>query len=620
MGIVYLARERVGGRDARLVAIKLTSGALPTDPDTARRFEREARIAAALDHPNIVPTLAIEETSDGELAIVSAYVPGRTLRATLREEGRLDFERCASILRDLAAALAYAHHMRVVHRDVKPENVFLEASSGRALLTDFGISRRLGTDTPPTMDGGTVGTPYYMAPEQAAATPVDERADVYALGLVGWEMLAGAKPWSGESLYSVLHKQQHETLPSLASLRPHVPAYLLFAIERAIAKRPEDRWRDGEDLLRALTPSPASLPASWEARARSVTGAVTVSLAGREMPAYADAQGPASALLAPPESAARAAQTGDYAVLPLVVPDVDQRDVFATAGGLATPADLAEQDPSTPARWPEPVGVWRDALPFAFPWRRYLPRAAAGLASARRRARPAVRRLTSGLTSRLRAVELRHGGWAAALVLLLALTVARVTRGRETGTVTHTSPSIAAPSVAERMRTGGAVAADDVHESPGSVRESTGPATRESLSLPSEGMGVDSVSRPKVASTRAATATSVTARDRCGSPALADQRACLSSLVRQSDASLGRTYGTLVGQVRSRARRGPEPPALRSLRAEQRTWLAQRERTCSARAPAGRQFWGAERGRCLAQLARHRERILRGRLNITRSD
>src|SRR5690348_9686076 len=213
MAVVYLARERASGRS---VAIKVLGMLHAGHADAARRFAREAHTVARFDHPNIVRTLAIEELGGNTVAIVTEYVPGRTLRATLRESGALSFERASAILRDVAAALAYAHGLRIVHRDVKPENIFVHASTGRALLADFGIARSIEGETLLTAAGASLGTPSYMAPEQVLGDAVDERTDVYALGLVGWEMLTGHRPWEGETLYAVLHNQQHERLPSLA--------------------------------------------------------------------------------------------------------------------------------------------------------------------------------------------------------------------------------------------------------------------------------------------------------------------------------------------------------------------------------------------------------------------
>jgi hypothetical protein len=257
--VVYLARERATGRE---VAVKLVEHAAD-DGYPAARIVREARLAAGLRHPNIVGTLAVED-GEAATALVTEYVAGGTLRAALRAQAGGDapwpYARVAAVLRDVAGALAHAHARRVVHRDVKPENIFLAEPEGRALLGDFGIARRIGPDALPTLAGGAAGTPSYMAPEQVAGLAEDERTDVYALGLVGWELLAGRRPWQGETLYGVLHKQQHEPLPDLAALRPDIPAYLLAAIDGATAKDPAGRWRDGAAFLARLTPTPARLP------------------------------------------------------------------------------------------------------------------------------------------------------------------------------------------------------------------------------------------------------------------------------------------------------------------------------------------------------------------------
>jgi serine/threonine protein kinase len=251
--VVYLARERA---TARAVAIKLV-GSAAGDGKALARFAREARIAEALQHANIVRTLEAEEW-EGVAAFVTEYADGGTLRAALR--AALDtgepwpYARVAAVLRDVAAALAHAHAARVVHRDVKPENVFLDAASGRAMLADFGIAVELGRPGSAASGGEAAGTPSYMAPEQVAGRPVDERTDVYALGLVGWELLAGRRPWEGEPLHAVLHRQQHEALPPLAALRPDIPAYLLAAVEGALAKPPHDRCGTGRSSCAGSRP------------------------------------------------------------------------------------------------------------------------------------------------------------------------------------------------------------------------------------------------------------------------------------------------------------------------------------------------------------------------------
>ncbi|HEX3160893.1 MAG TPA: serine/threonine-protein kinase, partial [Gemmatimonadaceae bacterium] len=240
MSVVYRARERATGRD---VAIKVVSHQHSQSAAALERFAREARTMATLRHPNIVETLAIEEVDGATLAIVSAFVPGETLRHALRMSGVFSYERAALVLRDVCAALMHAHQHRIMHRDVKPENILLEASSGRALLTDFGIARSLDADTALTTIGASVGTPTYMSPEQVDGHAVDERTDVYSLGLVGWEMLSGRRPWEGETLYAMLHKQQHEPLPSLTAFRPDIPPYLRAAIDGALAKDRSQRWQ-----------------------------------------------------------------------------------------------------------------------------------------------------------------------------------------------------------------------------------------------------------------------------------------------------------------------------------------------------------------------------------------
>ena len=271
--LVYLARDRT---DGTLVAIKAIRGEFAQDPEVAGRFEREARTAAGLDHPNIVRITAVARLEGRALAIVMQYVPGGTLREALRTRGQLSFEEAERILRDVAAAIAYAHANGVVHRDVKPENIFLEEGTGRAMLSDFGIARSLESDHQLTMAGVAIGTPTYMSPEQIDGLTVDGRSDLYSLGLVGWEMLAGQRPWAGETLYNVIYKQKHQRLPRLDELRPGIPPALLFAIEGALLKRREDRWVSADEFLKRLsdaelTARPAPAPAPDELLADAAT-------------------------------------------------------------------------------------------------------------------------------------------------------------------------------------------------------------------------------------------------------------------------------------------------------------------------------------------------------------
>lgn len=250
MAVVYRARER---RTGLPVAIKVVRAGATSDASEARaRFEREAATGSLLQHPNIVATYAVRPLPGGGLGIVMDYVPGRTLKGVVRKEGALPVERTRAILMQVADALAYAHAKGVVHRDVKPENIFLDDRSGAAVLSDFGIARTLESDAALTQTGIAIGTPTYMSPEQIDGRKVDGRGDLYSLGLVGWEMLSGRQPWEGESLYSVIYKQKHDELSPISDLRPDVPEELRYVIERALAKDREERWQSAAEMLEAL--------------------------------------------------------------------------------------------------------------------------------------------------------------------------------------------------------------------------------------------------------------------------------------------------------------------------------------------------------------------------------
>ncbi len=250
---VYLARYRDSGK---LVAIKAIQARYLDDADALQRFAREARTVADLNHPNIVRTETIEEFGDRAIAIIMEYVAGGTVRDRLREYGAFGAEDAESVLRDVATALGYAHRRGIVHRDVRPENVFLEKSTGRALLADFGIARRIEEDARITLLGASLGTPQYMSPEQIDGREIDGRSDIYSLGVLGWELLTGKRPWAGENLYGVIYKQKHEDLPRIKSLRPRVPANLLFAIEGALTKDRTHRWQTTDQFLEELTYNP----------------------------------------------------------------------------------------------------------------------------------------------------------------------------------------------------------------------------------------------------------------------------------------------------------------------------------------------------------------------------
>ncbi|WP_053334201.1 protein kinase domain-containing protein [Gemmatimonas phototrophica] len=259
--IVYKARDRALFRD---VAIKVVRPRFAATADEAiARLEREARTVARLQHPNIVTVYAVKRLNDGGLALVMQLVPGRTLKQAIQDDGPFEPERAERVIKDIAEALAFAHANGVVHRDVKPENVFMDSVSGRALLSDFGIAHNNEFDSRLTMTGSAIGTPAYMAPEQIDGAPANARSDLYSLGLVAWEMLSGERPWAGDALYNVIYKQKHEELPAIDSLRPGaVPARLQYIVERMLQKRPGARWAGADGLLAAL--NAWVVPSDWK--------------------------------------------------------------------------------------------------------------------------------------------------------------------------------------------------------------------------------------------------------------------------------------------------------------------------------------------------------------------
>jgi serine/threonine-protein kinase len=220
------------------------------------RFRREIRMAATLQHPNIVPLLTTAETS-GLLSYTMPYVHGESLRHRL-ESGPLPIDDAMRLLRELADALATAHAAGIVHRDIKPENVLL--SHGHALVTDFGVAKALQAAQPPSSSGGVltsagvaVGTPEYMAPEQAAGDPmVDHRADLYALGIVGYEVLAGRSPFAGRTPQRMMAAHAMERPPSLVRARPDAPPALVRLLDKLLAKNPTDRPASATQVVRAL--------------------------------------------------------------------------------------------------------------------------------------------------------------------------------------------------------------------------------------------------------------------------------------------------------------------------------------------------------------------------------
>jgi hypothetical protein len=246
MGVVYLARDV---RLDRLVAIKLLPPEFAAQPTLRERFLREARTAARLSHPYIVPIHAVDEAGDF-VFYVMAYVNGETLLDRVRTRGPLPAHEASRIMREVAWALAYAHAQGVIHRDVKPANILLETGTNRALVTDFGIAR-VANVSGETSAGEVLGTPEYMSPEQACGEPLDGRSDLYALGMVGYFATTGSVPFSG-SARDVLAQQITKAPPAAASIARGVPRSLSGAIDRCLMKQPSARFATGEELADAL--------------------------------------------------------------------------------------------------------------------------------------------------------------------------------------------------------------------------------------------------------------------------------------------------------------------------------------------------------------------------------
>jgi predicted Ser/Thr protein kinase len=246
MAVVFLAQDLVLERQ---VAIKVLPPDMSHDTKLIPRFQQEAKTAAKLDHPNIIPIYRVESEA-GLNYFVMKYVSGSSLEQML-ERGQLPIDLTRRILREAALALGHAHKRGIVHRDVKPANIMIE-SDGRVVLTDFGISKALDSGTALTGTGNIIGTPHYMAPEQAKGLEVDGRADQYALAVVGHQILTGKQPFDGSS-HSILYKHVFEQPPRIFDTRPDAPADLCAALDRALSKEPERRFGTMEDFAAAVS-------------------------------------------------------------------------------------------------------------------------------------------------------------------------------------------------------------------------------------------------------------------------------------------------------------------------------------------------------------------------------
>jgi serine/threonine-protein kinase len=310
MGIVYRARDR---RLKRVVAVKILPPELAFRSEIKTRFLREAETAAQLSHPSIVPIYSVDER-DGLVYFVMACVDGDTLARRLHEQGPLPVDDTRRILREVAEALSYAHGRGVIHRDIKPDNILLDAETGRAMVTDFGIARAVqeGTDSRLTATGMAIGTPQYMSPEQAVGDRViDGRSDLYSLGVVAYQMLSGEPPYTAASTPALLMKHLTEHPAPINERRPDVPGDLAAVIMTLLEKEPERRFPSASALIFALegmVAAPNPVPRT-SGPAPQRTSAGTAARASGQQQQYPRGGGAAPYAPAP-------AQAGEYVPTP----------------------------------------------------------------------------------------------------------------------------------------------------------------------------------------------------------------------------------------------------------------------------------------------------------------
>jgi tRNA A-37 threonylcarbamoyl transferase component Bud32 len=351
MGSVFAAEHlRLPGK---LVAIKVLHTTMATGEILAR-FRREAEIASRIGHPNIVEVLDFNTLPSGEPFLVMELLAGESLAARLRR-GRLPEKAALDIARQIGSALDAAHRMQVVHRDLKPDNIFLCPRDvdgelrDHVKVLDFGISKIRNSATVLTQDAAILGTPFYMSPEQASGKnqEIDGRTDVFALGAIVFEMLTGVTAFPGESIPAVIYQVVFQPHPSLANLAPHVNPKVAAAVDRALAKNPAERFGTMAEFVEGLTGRPLMNTArlgqseAGTAPTMAASAAAELALAGTAVAGPA-AIAPARTAVAPPLGTASASTVAPPQPAPTLVPTPGKRGkapwLFAVAVGVVAAA------------------------------------------------------------------------------------------------------------------------------------------------------------------------------------------------------------------------------------------------------------------------------------------
>ena len=337
MAVVYRATEAGLGRR---VALKVLPPEMTLSHELTERFKREARLAASLEHPNIIPVYR-EGQAGRFLFMAMKFIEGRSLEDIIESQGPLPVSVALQVLRAATSALAYAHGRGIVHRDVKSANILVDRD-GRVVVTDFGIARA-AEDASLTSTGTMVGTPYFMSPEQCAARRIGPQSDQYSLGVVAFQMLTGSVPFQAETLPGIMHHHFYTQVPDLGTARLDVPAALRELIDRALAKKPEHRFASTEAMLAAVEaiPFPDDSRQEGMASLRDLARGAPIPIVGiSALPALASA-----IRLTPPQDVpavpARASSLSRWAIAVMVV-------ITLSAGGAA--AFALRRDPP-----PEPV-------------------------------------------------------------------------------------------------------------------------------------------------------------------------------------------------------------------------------------------------------------------------